>query len=125
MPSPAPMDTNDGEERSMDGPKKPPLTLGRFLIGVIIVLAAIPALRAWNKSDFCRGWSEHYAQRAVALRTDALNPQLSPQEVKELRVAADWHEVVSAKYAAVAARPWRAYYPLVNSTEQLAIASKY
>jgi len=74
----------------------------------------------WNKHDFCRGWSKHYAARAKEFRSEAANRALGRNEARRYLVAAAIHDMISRKYAAVASRPWRPYpgYPLVTAEEQ-------
>jgi len=102
-------------------------TWGRLGAGVVLVLLALCTLRVWNKRDFCQGWATHYAGRAKELRSVATNPALGRDEVKECLIAADIHDLISKKYAAVASRPWRRYpgYPLVTSEEQQTAAGRY
>ena len=91
----------------------------RFVTVAGMLAIAFWTLCVWNKHDFCRGWADHYAARAIQLRAEAANPALAPAEAAEYLVAADLHEVVSRKYKQVAWQPWRPYpgYPLVTTEE--------
>jgi hypothetical protein len=95
-------------------------TWKRLVTGVGFVVLAFCAIRVWNKHDFCEGWSSHYAVRAKGLRSEAANPALGRDEARKYLIAADIHDIISRKYAAVASRPWRRYpgYPLVTAEEQ-------
>src|SRR5687767_726839 len=92
----------------------------RLATGVGFVVLAFCALRVWNKHDFCQGWSENYATRAKEFRSAAANPAVGREEARKYLIAADIHDVISRKYAAVASRPWSRYpsYPLVTAEEQ-------
>ena len=91
----------------------------RLAMSVALAAFAFVAWGVWNKHHFCQGWSNHYAARAKQFRTDAANPVLKPEEVRECLIAADVHDIISRKYAVVASRPWRPYpgYPLVTRNE--------
>jgi hypothetical protein len=95
-------------------------TWKRLAVGVGLVVLAFGAMRVWNKHDFCQGWSDHYAARAKEFRSEAAKPPLGRDEAKKYLVAADIHDLISRKYAAVASRPWRPYpsYPLITAEEQ-------
>lgn len=99
----------------------------RLATSVGFVLLGFWTLSVWNKHDFCQGWANYHADRARQLRAEAANPALGPDEAKECLIAADLHDVVSRKYAAVAWRPWRRYpgYPLVTPEEQRIAAVKH
>jgi hypothetical protein len=99
----------------------------RLAAGVGFVVLAFCAMRTWNKHDFCQGWSNHHAARARAFRHDAANLALERDEVRRYQVAADTHDLISQKYAAVASRPWRPYpsYPLVSAEEQRTIEGRH
>lgn len=92
----------------------------RLATGLGLALLAWCALSVWDKHDFCQGWANHYAARAGQLRAEAANPALGSEEKRAHLIAADLHDVVSHKYAAVARRPWRPFpgYPLVTPEEQ-------
>lgn len=98
-----------------------------ILVGVGLLGGAIWACSLWNKHHFCQGWSEHYLAEAARLRTEATTPGLDPEKVKECLIVADWDELISRKYAAVASNPLRPYLkaPLVTPEEKLAVMSKY
>lgn len=102
-------------------------TWKRVATGVCLIVLAICVLRLWSKSDFCTGWSDHYAARAKEFRSGAVNPALQPDEVKKYLIAADTHDLISRKYAAVASRPWRPYpaYPLITAGEQQMIEERH
>lgn len=104
----------------------------RRLVGAALVLLAVGcitslALRVWNKHDFCQGWSNHYAARSKEFRAEAAKPGLGHDEARKCLIAADTHDLVSRKYAAVASRPWRPYpsYPLVTAEEQWMIEGRH
>ena len=99
----------------------------RLAIGAAFVVLAFCALRVWNKHDFCRGWSDHYAARAKEFRSEAANPALGRDEVRRYLIAADTHDLISRKYAEVATRPWRRYpgYPLVTVEEQRMVEERH
>lgn len=88
-------------------------------LGLGLAVGAWGGLHAWNKHDFCRGWSEHYAARAEALRAEAEVAGLSPEAAHEHRVAADMQDRIALRYATVARQPWRSYpdYPLATPAE--------
>jgi len=94
--------------------------------GAFLVLA-VCSVAIWQKHSFCRGWADHHASRANELRSSAASPGLPLAEQKERLIAADWHETISGKYAAVANRPWRAYpgAPLITPEERQMVASKH
>ena len=96
------------------------LTWKRLAVGVGLIVLAFGAMRVWNKHDFCQGWSDYYAARAKAFRSEAANPAVERAEAKRYLVTADIHELISRKYAAVASRPWRPYprHPLITPDEQ-------
>jgi len=95
-------------------------TWKRLAVGVGLVVVALGAMKIWNKHDFCQGWSDHYAARAKELRAEAANRASEHAEAEKYRVAADSHDLISRKYAAIASRPWRPYpgYPLITADEQ-------
>jgi hypothetical protein len=99
----------------------------RIALAGAFLLLAFGALAVWNKHDFCRGWADHYASRARQLRADARNPSLTPADRREHLIAAEWHDIISHKYSAVARQPWRSYrhFPLVTPDEQRIAAAKY
>jgi hypothetical protein len=88
--------------------------------GVGLAVLAFGAMHVWNKHDFCQGWSEHYAARAKEFRSEAAHRAFERAEAKKYLVAAEIHDLISRKYAAVASRPWRPYpgYPLITADEQ-------
>jgi hypothetical protein len=89
-------------------------TLFVFIALVAVMLGGWRAVVLWGKSDFCRGWAEHYAEEAERLRKQASIRGISAQEVAELRLAADRNDIAANKYAKVAERPWLPYprFPL-------------
>jgi len=101
--------------------------LVRLAIGLGCVVLAVGALSVWNKHDFCRGWANHYAARAMQLRLDAAAPALDTEQRREYLMAADWHDIIAGKYGAVASQPWRPYpgYPLITPDEQRLVAARY
>jgi hypothetical protein len=107
--------------------KTPTRTWKRFAVGAGFVVLAFCAMCIWHKHDFCRGWSDHYASRAKQLRAEVANPILGPEERREHLIAADWHDIISHKYAVVAQQPWRPYpsYPLITPEEQRTTAAKH
>jgi hypothetical protein len=88
---------------------------------------AFCALELWGKYDFCRGWADHYAARAKQLRAEAASSSLTPDERREHLMAADWHDIISHKFATAARQPWRPYpsHPLITPEEQRMVAAKY
>ncbi len=94
--------------------------------GAFLVLAAC-SVSIWQKHSFCQGWADHHASLANQLRASAADPGLTPAEQREQLVAAGWNEIISAKYAAVAHRPWRPYpdAPLITPDERQAVASRH
>ena len=98
-------------------------TWKRIAVGVGSFVLAFGAMHVWNKHGFCQGWSDHYAARAKEFRYQAANRAFDRDEAKKYLVAADIHDLISRKYAAVASRPWRPYpsYPLITPDEQLKI----
>ncbi|MBL9173086.1 MAG: hypothetical protein JNL10_06095 [Verrucomicrobiales bacterium] len=99
----------------------------RIARGGAFLFLAVCALAIWNKHDFCDGWADHYASLAKQLRADAENPGLTPSERREHLIAAEWHDVISHKYSAVAHQPWRPYprHPLITPDEQRIAAIKH
>jgi hypothetical protein len=99
----------------------------QIVTGVGFVVLAICALCVWNKHDFCQGWANFYATRAEEFRAEAANPALAEDQAKEYLIAADLHDIISHKYAAVARQPWRPYpgYPLITPEEQQTAAGKH
>ena len=93
--------------------------------GLVLLTLWIPSV--WNKHGFCQGWANHYAARAKQLRAEAANPALGREESREYLIAADWHDLISRKYAAVASHPWRPCpgYPLITPEEQQIAAGKH
>jgi len=83
--------------------------------GVLIVFGAYHGLRFANKVTFCRGWAEHYAQRATDLEAQAVDPA----QADEHRLAADQYRRIAERYEEVVWRPWRPYpsYPLLPEFE--------
>ncbi len=92
----------------------------RIAVCSVVVLVIYFALITWGKYDFCQGWANHYAAQAAKLRSDARDPQYSDEEKRELLIAAEWHEIISKKYAVVASQPWRDYprAPLITPQDQ-------
>jgi hypothetical protein len=99
----------------------------RLVIGVGLVALVFGGLSLWNKHNFCRGWAEHYSNRAKELRAQALTPGLSAAERKEHLVAAELHDLIGQKYAAVAKWPFRPYpgRPLASPRDVSLAAAKY
>jgi hypothetical protein len=91
------------------------------------LLLAFGAVGIWGKYDFCQGWAGHYAARAKQLRAEAESSGLMPDEKREHLIAADWHDIISHKYATAARQPWRPYpsYPLITPEEQRLVAAKH
>lgn len=84
-------------------------------------------LKIWGKYDFCQGWADHYAARAKQHRAEAESSGLTPEERRAHLIAADWHDIISHKYATTARQPWRPYpaYPLITPEEQQIVAAKH
>jgi hypothetical protein len=99
----------------------------RIAVATGFLFLAVCALELWQKHDFCQGWADHYASRAKQLRADAENPGLTPADIREHLIAAEWHDVISHKYSAAARLPWRWYphYPLITPEEQRIAATKH
>lgn len=95
-----------------------------ILVGAFLSLA-LAAFAIWNKHDHCGKWADHYAARASQLRAEAEN--LNATERKQHLSAADWNDIISRKFSAVARQPWKGYprHPLITSGEQRAVAAKY
>src|SRR5688572_1418675 len=85
------------------------VTLFAVVTVIALVLGGWQALTLWNKSDFCRGWAEHYAREAARYRQLSLDPSVSESESAARRDAALEYDQVSAIYARVAAKPWLSY----------------
>jgi hypothetical protein len=102
-------------------------TWKRLAVGLGLVVLAFCAMHLWSKHDFCQGWSDHYAARAREFRFEGANPALGRDDARKYLVAADIHDLISEKYAAVASRPWRRYpsYPLVTAGEQWMIEGRH
>jgi hypothetical protein len=101
--------------------------LMRITVAAGSLVLAVCALSMWQKHDFCQGWASHYAARAKQLRVEADQPGLTRDERREHLIAADWHDVISRKYAQTARQPWRAYpsAPLITPEERGIAAAKH
>jgi len=99
----------------------------RLLIGIVVAILAFRILSVWEKHHFCQGWSNEYAKWATQLRSEAANPALARDEAKECLIAAEFDDLISRKYAAVAWCPWRPYpsHPLLTPDEQQMAAAKH
>jgi hypothetical protein len=102
-------------------------TWKRLAIGCGFVVLALCVMHVWSKHDFCQGWAEHYAARAEEFRSEAANPAVGQDDARKYLVAADTHDLIARKYAAVASRPWRPYpgYPLITPGEQRIIEDRH
>ncbi len=98
-----------------------------WLCGIALLIAGCVGVLIYGKVDFCAGWSRHYAASAARLRHEATDPSMSPNQVAENLVVADWHEIISEKYHRVAMRPWLPYpgAPLVSDEERATALAKY
>jgi hypothetical protein len=96
-----------------------------FVTGFLLL--ALCALGIWGKYDFCQGWADHYAARAKQLRAEAESSSLTPDERTEHLMAADWHDIISHKFATAARQPWRPYpsHPLITPEEQRIVAARH
>ena len=85
------------------------------------------AISLWNKSDFCRGWAEHYAERAAALRNkqSIATAGNRPDAAASIARTANSMALIALKYERVASNPFLAYptYPLVTDAELAAMKS--
>ena len=99
----------------------------RIAVVAGFLFLAFCALEIWGKYDFCQGWASHYGAQAKQLRAEAESSGLTPDERREHLIAADWHDVISHKYALAARQPWRPYptYPLVTPEEQRIVAARH
>jgi hypothetical protein len=62
-------------------------------------------LSVWNKHDFCQGWAEHYSVFCVQASSRARASGREQGEAKWYLIAAELHQLVSQKDAAVHAAP--------------------
>lgn len=86
-----------------------------------ILSLSLFALSIWNKHNFCQGWANHYAARAMELRAQASG--LGRAEARQYLRSAELNQLVSEKYAMVASRPWKPYpkAPLISGEEQIRV----
>ncbi len=78
-------------------------TLMASLFG-LVVLTAFTGASLWNKSDFCRGWGEHYLQRSIecqSLHLEAIADK-RPNDAETILRCAKIHALIAAKYFRVA-----------------------
>ena len=101
----------------------------RFIVRVGIcagvAMLGSAALSLWNKSDFCRGWSAHYAEREATLRTEQAMAVIENRTDDAATIArsADSMSLIASKYERVASNPFLAYpsRPLVTDSELAAM----
>jgi len=86
------------------------LVVKTTLLGITAMLG-LAALSLWNKSDFCRGWADHYAQRAATLRTEQAlaTAENRTDDATTIGRSADSMALIAMKYERVANNPLLAY----------------
>jgi len=97
----------------------PWLTPVALVCGLVFLYCA---LATWNKIDWCSGWAGQSAAMATRIRLESQDPLRTLEDREELLVAAEWHDIISAKYARVASHPWLQYpkAPLITDAEKSA-----
>ena len=94
----------------------------RTLIAVVALLAGLLAtLRAVSyhlaharKVEYSQGWARSSLHAAEFYRKQASEPDCSAGDAAELRWLARKEELISRRYAEIAAQPWRPY-PTANA----------
>ena len=85
------------------------VTLFALVTVIALVLGGWQALTLRNKSNFCRGWAEHYALEAERFRQLSFERNLSESQAAARLDAARTYEHISAVYARVASNPLLPY----------------
>lgn len=87
----------------------------------LVCFLSFQGLKLWNKSDFCRGWGEHYQNEAASLKaarqTALAENRLEDAARLELHTRAS--TLISEKYLRVAENPLLPYpsRPLITRQE--------
>ncbi len=99
----------------------PRVRLRTLLVGVALIAGLLAIWRAVSfslaysrKVEYCQGWAKSHLLTAAHYRKEASNPDCPARDAAEFRWLARKEELISRKYAAIAARPWLPY-PTANA----------
>lgn len=92
---------------------------------MLVALATL--IYSYGNYDWHNGWGAFYRHRASESRRRALEPTVSESDREELRLLAEWDEIIAVKFSYKAYRPWapglRA--PLLTEGDKLIAKERY